>query len=121
MVFKGVRIGMDNSRAMVENAIHEAEDLLWLTLMSTPRETDRIELNINNLTDNMSSRELGYSFVDHPKNNLALEYAAVTLSRLLGSDNGKKMRRDVKWHPTLAAEYLRQVNKFRKLLLFAST
>ncbi|KAG6047025.1 hypothetical protein E4U33_001138 [Claviceps sp. LM78 group G4] len=29
-------------------------------------------------------------FVDHPKNSLPLEYAAVTLSRLLGSDNGKK-------------------------------
>ncbi|KAG6019016.1 hypothetical protein E4U19_007669 [Claviceps sp. Clav32 group G5] len=118
MVFKGARLAMDNFRAMLENAIHEAEDLLWLTLMSTPRETDRIELNTNNLTDDMSSREIGCSFVDHPKNSLALEYAAVTLSRLLGSDNGKKTRRDGKRHPTLAAKYLRQVNKFRKLLLF---
>ncbi|KAG6018228.1 hypothetical protein E4U40_000534, partial [Claviceps sp. LM458 group G5] len=68
MVYKGARIAMDHFRAMVENAIHEAEDLLWLTLMSTPRETDRLELDLKLLSDDMSSRELGYSFVDHPKN-----------------------------------------------------
>ncbi|KAG5988485.1 hypothetical protein E4U52_006542 [Claviceps spartinae] len=118
LVFKGARIVMDNLRAMVENAIHEAEDLLWLTLMSILRETDRFELNINKLTDDMSSRECGSSFVDHQENGLTLEYARVTVTRLLGSDNGKKMRRDGKWHPTLTKEYLRQVDKFRKLLLF---
>ncbi|KAG6103378.1 hypothetical protein E4U13_000610 [Claviceps humidiphila] len=54
LVFKGARIAIDNFRAMVENAIHEAEDLIWLTLMSTPRETDRLELNIIDLSDDMS-------------------------------------------------------------------
>ncbi|KAG5912626.1 hypothetical protein E4U61_000303, partial [Claviceps capensis] len=99
LVFKGARIAMDSFRAMVENAIREAEDLLWMTLMSTPSEIDRRELHINDLSDDMSSRELGYSFIDHPKNSLALEYIDVTLRRLLESDNGKKMRRDGKWHP----------------------
>ncbi|KAG6054774.1 hypothetical protein E4U32_006692 [Claviceps aff. humidiphila group G2b] len=66
----------------------------------------------------MSSRELGYSFVDHPKNSLASEYIDVTFRRLLESDNGEKMRRDGKWHTTLTADYLRRVDLFRKLLLF---
>ncbi|KAG6091283.1 hypothetical protein E4U30_007298 [Claviceps sp. LM220 group G6] len=108
LVFKGARIAMDNFRAMIDNAIHEAEDLLWLILMSTPRKTDRLELNIKDLSDDISSRELGYSFVDHPKNCLTSAYIDVTFRRLLESDNGKKMRRDGNWHTTLAAEKCRQ-------------
>jgi hypothetical protein len=34
------------------------------------------------------------------------------------SRNGKKMHCDGKWHTRLAREYLREVDKFRKLLLF---
>ncbi|KAG6038783.1 hypothetical protein E4U39_008020, partial [Claviceps sp. Clav50 group G5] len=118
MVYKGARIAMDHFRAMVENAIHEAEDLLWLTLMSTPRETDRLELDLKLLSDDMSSRELGYSFVDHPKNRLATASLDVTAPRLLVSENGEKMVRDGKWHTRLTADYLRRVDSFRKLLLF---
>jgi hypothetical protein len=40
------------------------------------------------------------------------------MDRLLMSRNGKKMYRDGKWHTRLACEYLREVDKFRKLLLF---
>ncbi|KAG6064399.1 hypothetical protein E4U16_000670, partial [Claviceps sp. LM84 group G4] len=87
MVFKGARLAMDNFRAMLENAIHEAEDLLWLTLMSTPRETDRIELNTNNRL--MTCR--------HARSAAA----SSTILRI-----------------ACHSKYLRQVNKFWKLLIF---
>ncbi|KAG6030366.1 hypothetical protein E4U40_007923 [Claviceps sp. LM458 group G5] len=69
--------------------------------MSTPSESDRSELDLNKLTDDMSLRKRGSSFVDHRDNA-----------------NVKKMRCDGKRHPLLARESLRQVDKFRKLLLF---
>ncbi|CCE28914.1 uncharacterized protein CPUR_02604 [Claviceps purpurea 20.1] len=118
MVFQGARIAMDHFRAMVENAIHEAEDLLWLTLMSTPRKTDRLELDLHDLSDDMSLCDSGHSFVYHPKNDLATAHVDVTALRLSESEHGKKMRRDGIWHPKLTADYLRQVDLFRKLLLF---
>jgi hypothetical protein len=42
----------------------------------------------------------------------------VTINRLLVSRNSRKIYRDGKWHTRLAREYLRKVDKFRKLLLF---
>ncbi|KAG6019369.1 hypothetical protein E4U40_007082 [Claviceps sp. LM458 group G5] len=118
MMLHGARIVMDKFRVMVGNAIDDAEDLLWLTLMSTPRESDRTELDIDTLTDDMSLRKRGSSFLDHKDNRLASKYFDVTVARLLKSKNGEKMRRDGKWNSTLASEYLRHVDKFRKLLLF---
>ncbi|KAG5934648.1 hypothetical protein E4U59_006071 [Claviceps monticola] len=70
------------------------------------------------LTDGMSPRKRGNSFIDHKEKSLESQYFDVTLPRLLQLKNGKKMRRDGKWHPPLAADYLLQVDKFRKLLLF---
>ncbi|KAG6134000.1 hypothetical protein E4U12_002464, partial [Claviceps purpurea] len=86
--------------------------------MSTPRKTDRLELDIHDLSDDMSLCDSGHSFVYHPKNDLATAHVDVTARRLSESEHGKKMRRDGIWHPKLTADYLRQVDLFRKLLLF---
>ncbi|KAG6320765.1 hypothetical protein E4U22_002903 [Claviceps purpurea] len=86
--------------------------------MSTPRKTDRLELDLHDLSDDMSLRDSGHSFVYHPKNDLATAHLDVTARRLLESENGEKMMRDGNWHPKLTADYLRQVDLFRKLLLF---
>jgi hypothetical protein len=40
------------------------------------------------------------------------------LKRMLESSAGKKMRRHDQWQLRLVADYLRKVNKFRKLILF---
>ncbi|KAK0926478.1 hypothetical protein LTR29_017851 [Friedmanniomyces endolithicus] len=58
------------------------------------------------------------SFVNNKQNRLESKWREVTIGRLLASRSGKKMHRDGKWHTRLAREYLRTVDKLRKLLLF---
>ncbi|KAG5920002.1 hypothetical protein E4U61_000340 [Claviceps capensis] len=118
MILQGTRIVMDKFRTMVDKAIEDAEDLFWQKLMSTPSESDRFELDLNELTDDISSRKRDSSFLDNKRNGLASQHLDVTVARLLQSKNGKKLRRNGKWHVRLAREYLRQLDKFRKLLLF---
>ncbi|KAG6157487.1 hypothetical protein E4U50_007512 [Claviceps purpurea] len=118
MVLNGGRIVMAKFRAMVENAIDDAETLFWQRLMSTADECNRSELDFNTLTDDISFRRRGCSFLDNKSNGLSNMHMSVTLAKLLASKNGKKMWRDKKWNKPLTREYLRQVDKFRKLLLF---
>ncbi|KAG6070745.1 hypothetical protein E4U15_007845 [Claviceps sp. LM218 group G6] len=75
-------------------------------------------LDFSTLTDDISFRRRGSSFLDNESNGLSRKHLSVTLAKLLESKNGKKMRRNGKWNTRLTREYLRQVDKFRKLLLF---
>ncbi|KAG6091014.1 hypothetical protein E4U31_007459 [Claviceps sp. LM219 group G6] len=118
MILHGGRIVMTKFRAMVEKAIDDAETLFWQRLMSTADECNRSELDFNKLTDDISFRRRGSSFLDNESNGLSRKHLNVTLAKLLESENGKKMWRNEKWDTRLTREYLRQVDKFRKLLLF---
>jgi hypothetical protein len=40
------------------------------------------------------------------------------MDKMLTSSWGKKMHRNGKWHTRLVRKYMREVDKFRKLLLF---
>jgi hypothetical protein len=114
----GARIPAEKFKAMVGKAIEDAEDLFWLRLMWTADPADRLALDLNELTDDITFRRRDSYFVDNKQNGLASKWEDVTIDRLLMSRNGRKMYRDGKWHTRLAREYLREVDKFKKLLLF---
>jgi superfamily II DNA helicase RecQ len=114
----GARIPMEKFKAMVGRAIDDAEDLFWQRLMWTADPADRLALDLNMLTDDITFRRRDSYFVDNKRNGLASKWEDVTIDRLLMSRNGRKMYSDGKWHTRLAREYLREVDKFRKLLLF---
>lgn len=114
----GARIVMEKFKAMVGKAIGDAEDFFWQRLMWTADPADRLSLDLYELTDDITFRRRDSYFVDNKRNGLASKWEDVTMDRLLMSRNGKKMHRGGKWHTRLAREYLREVDKFRKLLLF---
>jgi hypothetical protein len=114
----GARIPVEKFKAMVGKAINDAEDLFWQRLIWTADPADRLALDLNELTDDITFRRRDSYFVDNKRNDLASKWEDVTIDWLLMSRNGRKMYRDGKWHTRLAREYLRKVDKFRKLLLF---
>ncbi len=118
MNLHGARIVMEKFKAMVQRAVTDAEDLFWERLMWTPDPSDRLVLDIDKLTDDITFRKLGAYFVDNKQNGLALKWKDVTMDKMLTSSRGKKMHRGGKWHMRLVREYMREVDKFRKLLLF---
>jgi hypothetical protein len=118
MQLHGAQIVMEKFKWMVGKAIGDAEDLFWQRLMWTTNPSDRLAIDIGNLTDDITFRRRDTYFVDNKHNRLASKWEDVTMDRLLMSRQGKKMHRDGKWHTRMVREYLREVDKFRKLLLF---
>lgn len=118
MKLHGAQIVMEKFKWMIGQAIGDAEDLFWQRLMWTTNSSGRLVIDIDNLTDDITFRRRDAYFVDNKHNRLASKWEDVTMDRLLMSRHGKKMYRDGKWHTRMVREYLREVDKFRKLLLF---
>jgi hypothetical protein len=118
MNLHGRRIIMEKFKAIVQKAVTDAEDLFWDRLMWTPDPSDRLVLDIDKLTDDITFRKLGAYFVENRHNGVASRWKDVTMDKMLTSSWGKKMHRNGKWHTRLVREYMREVDKFRKLLLF---
>jgi hypothetical protein len=118
MKLHGMRIVMDKVKSMVDRSIADAEDLLWERLLWTDG-TDRFKMDINALEDDMSFRKRGSYFVTNRQNRLMSSWEDKTVMWMLASRRGRKMRReDGSWHTRRVKEYLREVDKFRELLLF---
>jgi hypothetical protein len=56
---------------MVQKAVTDAEDLFWDRLMWTPDPSDRLVLDIDKLTDDITFRKLGAYFVENRHNGVA--------------------------------------------------
>jgi hypothetical protein len=118
MRLHGMRIVMDKFKSMVERSIADAEDLLWERLLWTEG-ANRFEMDINALEDDMSFRKRGSYFVTKRQNRLMSSWEDKTVSWMLASRRGSKMRQeDGSWHTRRVKEYLREIEKFRELLLF---
>jgi superfamily II DNA helicase RecQ len=118
MNLHGMRIIMEKFKAMVQRAITDAEEMFWDRLMWTPDPSDRLVMDIDKLTDDITFRKLGAYFVENRHNGVASKWKDVTMDKMLTSSRGKKMHRNGRWHTRLVREYMREVDKFRKLLLF---
>jgi hypothetical protein len=119
MELHGMRIVMDKVKSMVDRAVADAEDLLWERLLWTEGGS-RFEMDINALEDDMSFRKRGSYFVTDRQNRLMSSWEDKTVTWMLASRRGKRMRHeDGSWHTRRVKEYLREVDKFRELLLFS--
>ena len=118
MQLHGMRIVMDKFKDMVNRSIADAEDLLWERLLWTEG-GNRFEMDISALEDDMSFRKRGSYFVTNRQNRLMSSWEDKTVTWMLASRRGSKMRQeDGSWHTRRVKEYLREVDKFRELLLF---
>jgi hypothetical protein len=117
MKLHGMRIVMDKVRHMVDRAIGDAEDLLWERLLWTEG-SNRFEMDLDALEDDMTFRKRGSYFVTNGQNRLGSTWEKKTLTWMLASRRGRKMQKDGTWHFRRVREYLRELDKFRLLLLF---
>jgi hypothetical protein len=80
---------------------------------------NRFEMDTSALEDDMSFRKRGSYFVTNRQNRLMSSWEDKTVTWMLASRRGSKMRQDDgSWHTRRVKEYLREVDKFRELLLF---
>jgi hypothetical protein len=116
----GMRIVMDKARSMVDRSIADTEDLLWERLLWTEG-ANRFEMDINALEDDMSFQKRGSYFVTNRQNRLMSSWEDKTVTWMLASRRGRKMRQeDDSWHTRRVKDYLREIDKFRELLLFCT-
>ncbi|CAD0100425.1 unnamed protein product [Aureobasidium mustum] len=66
----------------------------------------------------MTVKKRGWYFGADPNQDLEAQGLDWMLKRMLGSNQGKKMRRGDQWQSRLVANYLRRVDKFRELFIF---
>ncbi|KAI7371326.1 hypothetical protein KC328_g17564, partial [Hortaea werneckii] len=111
LYYRGQLINLPLFGRVVRDVVTAAEDILWAELLRTSR-SERFALPLEQLRDDVTFTKRGVSFVTHPANGLSntrvwmLERAGRTLLR------GKT------WRTAAVQAYLRQVDRFRELLLF---
>lgn len=103
---------------MTQSALDDCEDYMWRDLMWAGRKEDRFVKDLDDIVDDMTIKKIGWYFGADPNQNLEQQGLEWMLKRMLGSSTGKKMRRNDQWQSRLVADYLRKVDKFRKLFLF---
>ena len=116
MNYRGKPINLERFGRMVREVVAEAEDKLWQELMWTKRD-DRFEIPLESLVDDVTFTRRGISFVTHSKNGLA-DKRQWMLKQAFAHTEGKKLRRGDLWAKAAVRRYLRQVDRFRELLLF---
>ncbi|CAD0099048.1 unnamed protein product [Aureobasidium mustum] len=107
-----------NFKSMARSALDDCEDYMWRDLMWAGRKADHFVLDLDGITDDMTVKKRGWYFGADPNQDLEAQGLDWMLKRMLGSNQGKKMRRGDQWQSRLVANYLRRVDKFRELFLF---
>jgi hypothetical protein len=115
MSIQGRSIAINRVRRMVSGIIGEAEDLLWRSLMWSDN-GQRFEVPLGELEDNVTWTKRGASFLNNAHNKLG-DKREWMLERMLSHDTGRKMLADNEWVGRRVRAYLREVDKFRELLL----
>jgi hypothetical protein len=103
--YRGRPIALSRFKSMVQEAITEAEDMLWKDLLYTGIE-DRFEVPLNELRDDVTWTKRGVSFIDNTHNRLR-EKRKWTLKRILSDKDGSKMRNQRSWAMPHVRRYLR--------------
>ena len=104
----GRPIVLDRFRKMVQDAVGEAEDLLWHELMRM----DRFEIALGKAEDDVSFTKRGESFVNE-KNGLDSG-----LERMLAWALDSELTSDRIWRVPQVRKYLKRIDAFLELLLF---
>lgn len=117
MTIRGMPIAIARFRTMVHDVIDRAENLLWVKLMWT-KTRERFAIPIEELEDDVTFTKRGVSFINNPKNKLA-DKREWMLRRAFETNSGPKMRRHGQWVMRQVRAYLREIDRFRELLLFS--
>jgi hypothetical protein len=119
LYFHGRPIVISRFRQMIQDAIAEAEQLLWQELMWTAEPGGRFSVPLDQMVDDMTFTMRGFSFVSRPSNGLGLNGGLDwMIKRMQQSSKGSRMRRGGSWKTKLVRQYLRVVDRFREALLF---
>ena len=116
MNFRGKPINLSRFSKMVQDVVAEAEDKLWGELMWTKRD-DRFEIPLESLVDDVTFTKRGVSFITHGENGLD-DKRQWMLKQAYTHAEGRKLRRGDSWAKPAVQRYLRQIDRFRELLLF---
>ena len=116
MAYRGRLINLARFGKMVQDVITEAEHKLWSELMWT-KSDDRFHIPLEKLEDDVTFTKRGISFLTNRANGLE-DKRQWMLQQALTHPDGKKLRRGGRWSAMPVKRYLRQVDRFRELLLF---
>ena len=114
MRLHGSRIVMEKFREMVHRAITDTEHLLWTELMW---QAERFEIDLDELTDDFTFRRRGAYFVNNRQNGLEAAWKWM-VRRMKATPAGRRLIKGTQWDRRRVREYLRQVDRFRRLCLF---
>ncbi|TKA62306.1 hypothetical protein B0A55_12932, partial [Friedmanniomyces simplex] len=114
--YRGRPIYLDRVGEMMQNVVREAEDKLWAELMWTKTD-DRFEIPLEKLENDVTFTKRGVSFIANRANGLR-DKRGWMLERAFAHPEGKKLHRSGTWSKGVVQKYLRQVDRFRELLLF---
>jgi hypothetical protein len=95
--------------------VTEAENILWREILWQV-DTERFELPVDGLEDDVTYTRRGYSFLNNTRNGLA-DTRAWILGQMEAHVDGKKLLREGRWQRRETRKYLRRVDHFRELLL----
>jgi superfamily II DNA helicase RecQ len=115
MSLRGKPIVVAQFTKMIHNVIGEAEYMLWQKLMWT-RNAQRFEIALDKLEDDVTWTKRGVSFIGNQHNKLD-DNRKWMLQRAQSDKIGRKMFVDGVWVMGQVRAYLREIDKFRELLL----
>lgn len=116
MRYRGQPISLARLQRMVHDVIDEAADKLWTELMWT-QQNGRFDIPLDKLEDDVTFTKRGISFVTNRRNGL-MDKRGWMLERAFAHPEGRKLHPGESWSKLPVLKYLRQVDRFRELLLF---
>ena len=115
IAYRGQKIPLARFRKLVDAVVTEAENMLWRDVLWQV-DSERFELAVDALEDDVTYTRRGYSFLNNTRNGL--EDTRVWILRQMEAHvDGKKLLREGRWQRRETRKYLRRVDHFRELLL----
>ncbi|KAK3615740.1 hypothetical protein LTR22_027322 [Elasticomyces elasticus] len=115
MSYRGRPIKLARLQEMISSVIDEATDKLWAELMWT-RFDDRFEMPLEQFQDDVTFTKRSMSFFTNSTNGLQ-DKRDWMLQHAFAHPKGRKLHSTGRWSKTAVQKYLRQVDRFRELLL----
>jgi Helicase conserved C-terminal domain/Orsellinic acid/F9775 biosynthesis cluster protein D/DEAD/DEAH box helicase len=118
LYFRGQPVTLTGFRQMIHSALDFAEQMLWEKLLWSTRQSDRFEVDLDAIVDDVTFTKRGIWFVSKSSNGLSggLDW---TLTQMVTKLRGReRLRVRGYWRASPIRRYLRQVERFLTLLLF---
>jgi hypothetical protein len=120
LYFRGRPIVISRFQQMIQDAIAEAEQVLWEELMWVTQDDpgQRFTVPLDRIVDDMTFTKREFSFVNRSGNGLTggLDWMIGQMQKISSRD--RQLRRGGIWKTQPIRQYLRKVNRFREMLLF---